>query len=130
MKSSPPMWPMKSAGPPRADLIDEHARQALEHPVALVVAVGVVVGLELVEVDVEHGERPLLGERAVDARLDGEVARQAREGVGVEALARALEDHADAGQELAHVDGLGDEVVGAEVQALDLAFAAAGGAIG
>jgi hypothetical protein len=29
-------------------------------------------------------------------------------------LAAALENHADAGQELAHVDGLGDEIVGSD----------------
>ncbi len=88
---------------------------------------GVVVRLKLIQVDVEDGERAPVDGGALDAGLDGEVAGQARERIGVDALAAALEDHADAGQQLADVDGLRDEIVGAEVETRDLAVARAGG---
>ena len=60
----------------------QHIRGLVNHRVALQEAIGIVIGLEVVDIGVAHRERQALLDSAAQRALDRDVARQARRGVG------------------------------------------------
>ena len=73
----------------------------------------VVVGLEVVEVRVQHGERPILADHPLDLLLDPDVAGQPGERREVAHLLGPPQRPLDAREELDRVERLDDVVVGA-----------------
>ena len=95
--------------------------QELDRLVAADEAVAVVVGLEVVEIGMDDGEVLwVLVEAHFELTADGEVAREAGERGRLSHLAAPPHGRLHARHQLGWVEGLGDVVVGARGEPLDL----------
>src|SRR5262249_18529949 len=91
--------------------LDHDLGEARDRLIARGVAVVIVEGLEEIDVDLEHRERLIEREPAVDLLVDRQIARQPGQRARGPLLPAPLEHVADAELELASLPGLGDVVV-------------------
>jgi hypothetical protein len=84
-----------------------------DDPVAGLVPVLVVVGLEIVQIAIADGEVAAAREALLDLAVDGEVSRKPGQRVRARLLLRPPDHHLDSGLELERVHRLDDVVVGA-----------------
>ena len=99
----------------------------LENLVAAGEPVVVVVGLEVVEVRVQQGERGVLGEAPLQLLLDADVPGQAGKRGLRPQLVRPPQHAPNPGQQLRGVERLDDVVVGPGGEPLELSGGARGG---
>ena len=96
------------------DRVAQDARGLEDDPVGLRVAVGVVVGLQAVEIDVRERERHLRVEPPLHLPVDRASAGEPRHRRRLERRLAAAEHRVDPGDELLRVERLRQVVVGAE----------------
>src|SRR6266542_1212593 len=107
------------AGTPDHGVLQD-PRRRLDQAVPLHETLLVVIGLEVVQVRVEDGERRLLADHPLDLLLDADVPGQPGERREVPHLLRSPERALDPREELDRVEGFDDVVVGARGEPEDL----------